>query len=68
MSKIVSLTKRYYHKLLGVIRYDNDNNMHHGIMEALEERACDINMGIMKEKIHDKQKMKDIALGNLSGH
>ena len=42
--------------------------MHLGIMEALETRARDITMGIMKEKMHDRQNMKDIALGNLSEH
>ena len=39
--------------------------MHRGIMEALETRARDITMGIIKDKIHDRQNMKDIALGNL---
>ena len=29
--------------------------MHHGIMEALETRARDITMGIMKDKIHGRQ-------------
>ena len=42
--------------------------MHRGIMEALETRSCDITMGIMKDKIYDKQNMKDIALEKLSGH
>jgi len=36
-------------------RYDHDNKMHRGIMEALKERACDITMGIMKDKIHGSQ-------------
>lgn len=42
--------------------------MNHGIMEALETRACDITMGMMKEKTYDKQNMKDITLEKLSGH
>ena len=37
-------------------------------MEALETRARNITIGIMKDKIHGKQHVRYIALGNLSGH
>lgn len=39
--------------------------MHNDIMEPLETRACDITMGIMKEKIHDRQTCRIYLLGTL---
>jgi len=54
MIEKASLTKGSNHQIF-CYRYDHDNKMHRGIMEALETRAHNITMGTMKDKIHDSQ-------------